>query len=37
MIKGSGMETFWPNFLVLFTFTVIMVSASVWRFRKQLS
>jgi ABC-2 type transport system permease protein len=37
MIKGSGMETLWPNFLVLFTFTVIMVSASVWRFRKQLS
>jgi len=37
MIKGSGMETLWPNFLVLGVFTVIMVSASVWRFRKQLS
>lgn len=37
MIKGSGMETLWPNFLVLATFTFIMVSASVWRFRKQLS
>ena len=37
MIKGSGMETLWPNFLMLSIFTIIMVSASVWRFRKQLS
>ena len=37
MIKGSGMETLWPNFLVLAIFTFIMVSLSVWRFRKQLS
>ncbi len=37
MIKGSGFGTLWPNFLVLGIFTVIMVSASVWRFRKQLS
>jgi hypothetical protein len=37
MIKGSGFETLWPNFAVLATFTLIMVSASVWRFRKQLS
>jgi ABC-2 type transport system permease protein len=37
MIKGSGFETLWPNFLVLATFTFIMVSLSVWRFRKQLS
>ncbi len=37
MIKGSGMETLWPNFLVLSVFTLIMVSLSVWRFRKQLS
>jgi ABC-2 type transport system permease protein len=37
MIKGSGMETLWPNFLVLSIFTLIMASASVWRFRKQLS
>ena len=37
MIKGSGMSTLWPNFLVLATFTVIAVSLSVWRFRKQLS
>lgn len=37
MIKGSGFETLWPNFLVLGVFTLIMVSASVWRFRKQLS
>jgi ABC-2 type transport system permease protein len=37
MIKGSGFETLWPNFLVLSIFTLIMVSLSVWRFRKQLS
>jgi len=37
MIKGSGMETLWPNFLALSVFTLIMVSLSVWRFRKQLS
>jgi ABC-2 type transport system permease protein len=37
MIKGSGFETLWPNFLVLSVFTLIMVSLSVWRFRKQLS
>jgi ABC-2 type transport system permease protein len=37
MIKGSGLETLWPNFLVLAAFALIMISASVWRFRKQLS
>ncbi|HTA47637.1 MAG TPA: ABC transporter permease [Bryobacteraceae bacterium] len=37
MIKGSGFESLWPDFLVLGIFTLIMVSASVWRFRKQLS
>jgi len=37
MIKGSGLDTLWPNFLVLSIFTLIMVAASVWRFRKQLS
>jgi ABC-2 type transport system permease protein len=37
MIKGSGMETLWPNFLALAAFTLIAVSLSVWRFRKQLS
>jgi len=37
MIKGSGFDTLWPDFLVLGIFAFIMVSASVWRFRKQLS
>jgi ABC-2 type transport system permease protein len=36
MLKGSGFETLWPNFLALLTFTVVLVSLSVWRFRKQL-
>jgi ABC-2 type transport system permease protein len=37
MIKGSGFATLWPDFLVLSIFTFVMVSLSVWRFRKQLS
>src|SRR5579863_4795297 len=37
MLKGSGIGTLWPNFLALLAFTVILVSLSIWRFRKQLS
>jgi ABC-2 type transport system permease protein len=36
LLKGSGLDTLWPNFLALIAFTVIMLSFSVWRFRKQL-
>lgn len=36
MLKGSGLTTLWPHFLALLTFTVVLVSLSVWRFRKQL-
>jgi ABC-2 type transport system permease protein len=37
MLKGSGIETLWPNFLALFAFTMVLVAFSIWRFRKQLS
>jgi ABC-2 type transport system permease protein len=37
MLKGSGFSTLWPNFLGLFLFTVVLVTLSVLRFRKQLS
>ena len=37
MLKGSGIGTLWPNFLALLAFTVVLVSLSIWRFRKQLS
>src|SRR5579862_1064475 len=37
MLKGSGIDTVWPNFLALLAFTMILVSLSIWRFRKQLS
>jgi ABC-2 type transport system permease protein len=37
MLKGSGVETLWPNALALLLFTFALVSISVWRFRKQLS
>ena len=37
MIKGTGFEALWPNFLVLGLFTLVLVVLSVWRFRKMLS
>jgi ABC-2 type transport system permease protein len=37
MLKGSGFAILWPNFLGLLIITVVLVSLSVWRFRKQLS
>jgi ABC-2 type transport system permease protein len=37
MLKGSGFAALWPNFLALSIFTLVLVSLSVWRFRKQLS
>ncbi len=36
MLKGSGIDTLWPDFLALLAFTVVLVSLSIWRFRKQL-
>ena len=35
--EASGFAALWPNFLALLLFTVVLVSLSVWRFRKQLS
>jgi ABC-2 type transport system permease protein len=37
MLKGSGILDLWPNFLALLLFTVVLVSLSISRFRKQLS
>jgi ABC-2 type transport system permease protein len=37
MLKGSGLDTLWPNFLALSLVTLVLLSLSVWRFRKQLS
>lgn len=37
MLKGSGFMDLWPNFLALLLFTVVLVSLSVSRFRKQLA
>ncbi len=37
MLKGSGLATLWPNALALAIFALVLVSLSVWRFRKQLS
>jgi len=36
-LRGSGFGTLWPHFLALLAFTLVLVSLSVWRFRKQLS
>jgi ABC-2 type transport system permease protein len=37
MLKASGFATLWPNVLALLVFTLVLVSLSIWRFRKQLS
>jgi ABC-2 type transport system permease protein len=36
LIKGSGLDVLWPNFLALLAFTVVLLSLSVWRYRAQL-
>ena len=36
LLKGSGIDVLWPNFLALIGFTVVLISISIWRFRKQL-
>ncbi len=37
LLKGVGFEVLYPNLLALTAFTFVIVGASVWRFRKQLS
>jgi ABC-2 type transport system permease protein len=37
MLKGSGVETVWPNFLALGVIAIVLVSLSVMRFRRQLA
>ena len=37
LLKGSGLATLWPNAVALLVFTLVLVSLSIWRFRKQLS
>lgn len=37
MLKGSGLDSLWPNFLALSIITFVLLALSVWRFRKQLS
>ena len=37
LIKGSGMDVLWPNFLMLALFTLVLLSLSVFRYRKQLA
>jgi ABC-2 type transport system permease protein len=36
LIKGAGFEELWPNLLALIGFTVVMLTFSVMRFRRQL-
>jgi ABC-2 type transport system permease protein len=36
MLRGSGIDTLWPNVLALLAFTVVLLTLSVRRFRKQL-
>jgi ABC-2 type transport system permease protein len=37
MLKGSGFDVLWPNFLALLIITLVLISLSSWRFRNQLS
>lgn len=37
LLKGVGLDILYPNLLALTAFTLVIVGASVWRFRKQLS
>jgi len=37
LLRGSGLDALWPNLLALLLFTAVLVSLSVWRFRRQLS
>ena len=37
MLKGSGLESLWPNFMALSIVTLVLLSLSVMRFRRQLS
>jgi ABC-2 type transport system permease protein len=37
MLKGSGLDSLWPNFLALSIITLVLLSLSVMRFRRQLS
>ena len=36
LLKSSGIDTLWPNVLALVAFTVILLTLSIRRFRKQL-
>jgi ABC-2 type transport system permease protein len=36
LLKGSGLDVLWPNFLALFAFTAALLSLSIWRYRRQL-
>ena len=36
LLKGSGLDVLWPDFVILALFTTVLLSLSVWRFRKQL-
>jgi ABC-2 type transport system permease protein len=37
MLKGSGIATLWPHFLALLIFTLVLLSLSIGRFRRQLA
>jgi ABC-2 type transport system permease protein len=37
LIKGSDFHVLWPNFVALFLFTIVLLTLSVLRYRKQLA
>jgi ABC-type polysaccharide/polyol phosphate export permease len=36
LLRGAGLEMFWPHLLALVGFALLLVGISAWRFRKQL-
>lgn len=36
LLRGAGVEDYWPHLLALIGFAVILMGVSAWRFRKQL-
>ncbi len=37
LIKGSGLATLWPDLAALLCFAAVMMTLSIWRYRKQLA
>lgn len=37
VLKGGGLETMWPNVILLLLYTLVVFALAVWRFRKKVA